>query len=113
MQRLGLAPMLVRNANIEDGISAARRTLPLCLFHERCEDVGLAALEQYRRQWDDERKCYKPLAVHDWTSHPADAFRYLGLAWRSVPGRRVSSAPVIRGWVIPPPAEPRHGGIRI
>jgi phage terminase large subunit len=113
MQRLGLAPMLVRNANIEDGISAARRTLPLCLFHERCEDVGLAALEQYRRQWDDERKCYKPLAVHDWTSHPADAFRYLGLAWRSVPGRRVSDAPIIRGWVIPPPAEPRRGGIRI
>ena len=66
----------------------------------------------YRREWDDEKKCFKPTAVHDWTSHPADSFRYLAQAWRSAP-RRPVAAPKQEGWVIPPPRDQRHGGIHL
>jgi hypothetical protein len=114
MAQLGLKPMLVSKATIEDGINAVRRTLPLCVFHPRTEDTGFAALEQHRREWDDDRKAFRTNAVHDWTSHPADAFRYLALSWRRQPARpapdRSSSSPYMAGMFIPPPLdEPRVG----
>lgn len=80
----GLNPQLAPEATKLDGIAAARLTLGRCVFHPRCETPGIAALEQYRREWDDERKTFKADSVHDWTSHLADAFRYLSLAWRNV-----------------------------
>jgi len=114
MQLYGLHPLLVPNATFQDGIEAARRTLPFCVFHPRCEAHGLAALEQYRREWDPERKAFRTTDVHDWCSHPAAAFRYLGLAWRplSVPSYRPRTRS--RGWIIPPPEEVvTHRGIRL
>lgn len=113
MTQLGLKPMLVPWATFQDGINAARRTLPLCVFHPRCEETGVAALEQYRREWDDEKKAFRATDVHDWTAHPAAAFRYLSLAWRSAPTREVKE-PLRQPdtFVIPPPPEPR-GGIRL
>jgi hypothetical protein len=109
MSHLGLRPILVPLASLDDGINAVRRTLPLCVFHPRCEDGGISALEQYRREWDDERKCFKPTPLHDWSSNPADAFRYLAQGWRPAP-RKVIKAPIVRGWQIPPPNErPRRG----
>lgn len=85
MQAHGLNPKVVPLATKLDGIAAVRKTLPLCVFDPRCEDEGIAALEQYRREWDDDRKTFRNNEIHDWTSHGADAFRYLALAWRSVP----------------------------
>lgn len=82
MQSLGLNPEVVPMASKLDGINAVRRTLPLCVFHERCEADGISALEMYRREWDDEKKTFKASEVHDWTSHLADAFRYLAMTWR-------------------------------
>jgi phage terminase large subunit len=90
----GLKPEVVPALSKLDGINAVRRTLQRCVFHPRCEDTGISALEQYRREWDDERKTFKANEVHDWTSHAADAFRYLSVAWQP--------ASVIK----PPPPKP-------
>jgi hypothetical protein len=103
MQSLGLNPQLVPGASLEDGRNAVRRTLPLCVFHPRCEVGGIDALEQYRREWDDEKKAYRASHVHDWTSHPADAFRYLALSWRRAPLRHVVDVPSISGGLFIPP----------
>lgn len=84
MRGLGLNPVLVPMATKLDGVQAVRSTLPKCVFHTRTEPVGMSALEQYRREWDDEKKTFKASEVHDWTSHLADAFRYLSMAWRNV-----------------------------
>jgi len=84
MRGLGLNPVLVPMATKLDGVQAVRSTLPKCVFHTRTEPIGMSALEQYRREWDDEKKTFKASEVHDWTSHLADAFRYLSLAWRNV-----------------------------
>jgi hypothetical protein len=108
MQTLGLKPLLVPLATIDDGINAVRRTLPFCVFHPRTEQSGIGALEQYHREWDEEKKAFRQSAVHDWTSHPADAFRYLSMAWKQAPRREVKVVPP-QGFIIPPPLEPRKG----
>lgn len=85
MREYGLKPSLVPMATKMDGINAARQTLARSVFHPRTEVEGIAALEQYRREWDDEKKTFRASEVHDWSSHLADAFRYLSLAWRAIP----------------------------
>jgi hypothetical protein len=120
MASMGLRPMLVPMSTVADGINAVRRVLPLCVFHTRCED-GINALEQYRREWDDEKKTFRALAVHDWTSHYADAFRYLAqavvpatTASRAQAGTSRRSPGPYRGeggWRIPPPVDHSHRGI--
>jgi phage terminase large subunit len=112
MRQLGLNPILAPDASLQDGINAVRRTLPLCVFHPRCEDAGIAALEQYRREWDDEKKCFRASPLHDWCSDRVDSFRYLALSWKPAPPR-VVRVPQPTGWRIPPPDEPRRGGIRL
>lgn len=97
MMGYGLSPQVVPQAGLLDGINATRRTLPRCIFHSRCEDEGLAALEQYRREWDDDKKTFKANPLHDWSSHLADSFRYLSLAWRTIPPEPIA-APQVTGW---------------
>ena len=53
--------------------------LPKCYFdEEKCSD-GIKALQNYHRQWDDKLQEFKNQPVHDWSSHPADAFRYFAV----------------------------------
>ena len=84
MMQLGLKPQVVTAAGLMDGINATRQTLPRCVFHTRTEDQGIAALEQYRREWDDEKKTFKANPLHDWSSHLCDSFRYMAMAWREM-----------------------------
>ena len=109
MQQLGLNPQVVPMATIADGINAVRKTLPRCVFHSRCDKgdmSGIAALEQYRRDYDDEKKAFKATAVHNWCSHPSDAFRYLAMAWRTVAKRDIGvslpPAPATTGDIVAP-----------
>jgi phage terminase large subunit len=82
LQRLGLKPELVPDHSLMDGIQAARLTIPMARFDRaRCAD-GLEGLKQYRAEFDEERKVFKPKPLHDWASNPADAWRYLAMGWR-------------------------------
>lgn len=115
MRDFKLNPQLCVNATKMDGINAARQTLARCVFHPRTEDQGISALEQYRREWDDEKKTFKASEVHDWSSHLADAFRYLALSWRVIPEIVEERPPVPPPgkYVIPPPQEPKRSRIRL
>lgn len=80
---LGRKPRVVTEHKIEDGINAVRETLPRCWFDaKRCE-AGLDALRQYRSEYDEQDNVLKNVPKHDWTSHSADAFRYLSWAWKT------------------------------
>ena len=82
LRSLGRKPRLVPGHEVMDGINAARLTIPRCWFDaEACRD-GLEALRQYRADYDDKTRVFRDKPKHDWTSHTADAFRYLAMAWR-------------------------------
>ena len=70
---------IVKQLGIMDGIAAVRSIFNKCYFDaERCAD-GLQALRHYRYEYDEDLQTFKREPRHDWASHPADAFRYLGV----------------------------------
>lgn len=76
---MGLTGYVLPRVGIDDGIQAARHLLPRCHFDAvRCER-GIDALRSYRRDWDERLQNYRDRPLHDWSSHAADAFRYLAL----------------------------------
>lgn len=93
MLDLGLTPVVVPRSSDADGHQAIRSTLPRCIFHPRTEEVGLACLESYRREWDDTLKTFRASALHDWSSHGAKAFQYLSQAWHADQPEEPKAAP--------------------
>lgn len=74
---------IVPQESLETGIQAVRAMLPVVSIDaEWCAD-GIEALRQYQREWDEENKVFEDRPLHNWCSHPADAFRYLALSWRT------------------------------
>jgi len=55
-----------------------------CLFDKVSTSDLRDALRSYRRKWDDGAEAYANTPVHDWASHPSDAFQQLALAWDDV-----------------------------
>lgn len=81
-------PTLIPDHKLDDGINAARRTLTRCVFDAvKCAN-GIEALRQYKRDWDDDARVFRDRPDHDWTSHTADAFRYLAMAWQQLAGEK-------------------------
>lgn len=75
---------LVPNHTIMDGINAARVTFSRFWFDAiKCKQ-GIEALRLYRADFDEKTKVFKNTPKHDWTSHGADAFRYMAMAWRTL-----------------------------
>jgi phage terminase large subunit len=64
---------------VEDGINAVRLFIPRCWFDTRKCARGVDALRLYRAEYDERLAVLRPQPVHDWTSHAADAFRYLAM----------------------------------
>lgn len=84
LNRLGLDTRLVPDHSVMDGINAARLTIGVSRFDRmKCAD-GIEALKQYRAEYDEVRKVFKPTPLHDWASDPADAFRYLAMSWQAL-----------------------------
>lgn len=80
---LGVKPTrIVRQHNVADGIQAVRTILPLCWFDaERCA-VGIRALRNYRREWNENAQTWRSNPVHDFASHASDSLRYMALGVR-------------------------------
>jgi phage terminase large subunit len=76
---LGLTFRLVPRLPIEDGIHAARMLIPRCHFdRDNCRH-GLESLRHYHRSFNDRTRTFRDQPVHDWSSHAADAFRYMAV----------------------------------
>ena len=72
---------IVPSLSLQDGIQATRLALMRAWFDTKCED-GIECLRQYQREYDEDKKVFRDKPRHDWTSHGADAFRMLAIAWR-------------------------------
>ncbi len=81
---LGYSSRITPELSLQDGIQALRMALPRMWFdREKCKD-GIEALKLYRREWDSDKKVFRDKPLHDWTSHAADAARYMALSWREL-----------------------------
>ena len=83
------------NLKLQDGIQASRLALTRTWFDHKCND-GIECLRQYQREYDEDKKVFRDKPRHDWTSHGADAFRYLSLVWKDE-ARMITADTPIRG----------------
>jgi hypothetical protein len=111
---LGRKPQLVPAHTVEDGINALRVMFPRIRFDGEATKHGLEALRQYRTDFDEKTKAFKNTPRHDWTSHSADAARYMAIAYRDMvaPPKPVKKPQPLGSVILQgPPEAPR--GVRI
>lgn len=62
-----------------DWIDLARKYFNHMYFDKGRTEYLIDCLGQYHKEYDEKRKIYKDHPEHDWSSHGADAFRYLAV----------------------------------
>lgn len=98
LQAQGFRCRVLERDRVDHGIQAARSFLQKCWFDEEKTSRGITCLREYHREWDDKLKRFKDQPKHDWTSHAADAFRYLAIGYKDIgDGYSISSGPLRRG----------------
>ena len=90
---------IVPNLSIQDGIQASRLALMRAWFDAEKTMDGIECLRQYQREYDDDKKMFRDKPRHDWTSHGADAWRMLSIAWKDE-DKLTPTDEAIRGVVI-------------
>jgi hypothetical protein len=96
---LGIRFDVTPNLPVDDGIDAVRRILPLCWFDKHKCKLGIEALKNYRHEWDDKRQVFRNTPLHDWTSHAADAFRYLAVNYKRLTDKPKTRHTVKSSWM--------------
>ena len=76
-KQLGIKFVTAPAVSIEDGIESARSAFSKIWIDEKMCAQLIRSLENYRQEYDDKKKVYKSIPLHNWASHAADAFRYL------------------------------------
>ena len=67
---------IVPQSKKQDQISAARLIIKRCEFNKtRCED-GIDGLLAWEFEWNDDNNVFSREPLHNWASHPGDAFAY-------------------------------------
>ena len=60
----------------------ASSSASLLVRRESAARRGWKRLRLYQREWDEKAQDFRARPLHDWTSHGADAFRYLAMGIR-------------------------------
>lgn len=91
LQDLGIrTTILEREKDISIGIEAVRSLLSICFIDDKkCKHL-IKCLENYHKRFLERQNTYSDTPEHDWTSHAADAVRYMANA-RKTFGRGLGS----------------------
>lgn len=100
LQDAGLDCTVVPRLGVDDGIQAVRRLLPRCWFNAKATKQGLDCIRNYRREFDEKRQVFYDKPLHDWSSHGADAFRYLAVGMDTQTSSWGQPLKVNTGWVV-------------
>lgn len=95
----GFKVRITPNLPLVEGINAARLLLASCLFDEEKCAPGIEGLQNYRWDFNERLEELKAVPVHDWASHPADAFRYAAVAEKAEKPRNQTIKYDLRGIV--------------
>lgn len=80
-RELGITFDVAPKLSIADGIEMVRQILWRCWFDEKKCEYGIDALNSYRKEFNEKLNVFKDIPVHDWSSHPADAFRTFAVSY--------------------------------
>ena len=89
--KLGMHLATVQKVGVQAGIDEVRSILNRCYFDEKKCEVGIKALENYKKEWDDRHGCWMRTPLHDQYSHGADAFRTLATGLYIVTGQKTEA----------------------
>ncbi len=59
---------------LQTQVQLVRNILKICIFNESSCERGLAALDSYRKEWNEKSGAWKNNPYHDWASNGASAF---------------------------------------
>jgi len=76
-KHLGIKFIVASNIAVEDGIESVRSAFAKVWIDDVKAAPLIKALENYRQEFDSKKRVYKGYPLHDWSSHFADAMRYL------------------------------------
>ena len=79
-RKMGINFQTVPRLGVQEGINAARALLTRCWFDKEATQEGLRCLRNYRKEFDERKGVFNPKPLHDFSSHGADAFRYLAVS---------------------------------
>ena len=89
-RQLGIKFTIADDYMIFDGIEAVRSSFArIWIDQDKCAQF-INAIENYRQEYDAKKQDYKPMPLHNYASHAADALRYLCV---SLPKVRDGSSP--------------------
>lgn len=77
LKSAGFYVEVIKKSAVIDGIQQVRSLLPFTTFDEKKCEYGIKALEMYECKVDPDKGVDEQKPLHNWASHPADAFRYL------------------------------------
>lgn len=82
LQKFSIRTKIVPNLDKQDQIQALRAILPRCYFHKPKVQGLIDCFRNYQREYDEERKVFKKVPLHNWASHGADSGMYMALAYK-------------------------------
>lgn len=76
-RQMGINFSLLEQIGLQEGINNVWMNFQkIYIDDSQCKSL-IDALENYRREWDEQRKVHKPNPLKTWANHYADAFRYM------------------------------------
>lgn len=75
LEERGLKCRVVPNHRVDDGIEAVRTAFNRFWIDEQNCERGIECVRSYRTEFDHKLQTIKPVPLHDWASHGADAMR--------------------------------------
>jgi len=67
-------------SGVAAGIQRVRAIFPFLYVNKENCAIFLKACKNYHKEWDDVKKIFRDVPLHDWSSHYMDALRYLAMA---------------------------------
>jgi len=89
LQGLGFKVEVVPRVNEKgEAHQAVRDVLPTCWIDKTNCSEGIDGLDNYQREWDDKLGAYKSAPLHNWASHPNDAFEQFARGYGAPPATK-------------------------
>jgi hypothetical protein len=81
-EEIGIKPVRVvpKISSEKVGVEASRGYLRRCWFDESTTADGIKCLDNYRKEWDEDRGVFKDRPRHDWASHGYKGFETAAVA---------------------------------